>query len=223
MDERLNKKAILFLIIIITIFVFWSGGKYHEWRTAKDDIQIENELDEEELEEDEINEDDAKDNETKSSYIMVHVFGAVHKPGIYELPEGARVEDALNLAQPTVEALIDKYLNRAKILEDEEPIFVPSAADIIEDENLESMPVMADGFNPLNTEGRGTTNKDQININKASASELQSLPGIGQVKADAIIEYRNSNGNFKSIEEITNVKGIGAATLEKLKDKISVR
>lgn len=216
MLERLDKKIILAIAIIIVIFIFWSGGKYNGWKNAQEDIQIEEDLAEEDLEADE-----EEENEAASTLIMVHVFGAVQKPGLYELIEGSRIEDALKLAQPRPEALIDKYLNRAKILEDEEAIFVPTAEDIENSENLDAIPVITGGFNPLDQEGGPSGG--QININKASSTELQTLPGIGAVKAEAIVQYREDQGKFKAIEDITNVTGIGAATLENIKDQISVR
>lgn len=221
MLERLNKKAVLAIVFIITIFIFWSGGKYYGWKNVREDIQIVDEVGDEKSQTDESDQENKdEESEISKSLIMVHIYGAVENPGIYELIEGSRVDDALKLARPTSEALIDKYLNRAKILVDEAAIFVPTLEDLENSHNSQANLLMEDGFNSLNQEKNSNA---QININTASAAELQKLPGIGAVKAEAILQYRENNGKFKTIDDLANVTGIGAVTLENLKEQISVR
>ena len=117
-----------------------------------------------------------------------------------------------------MDALIDKYLNRASILRDGEKIVVPSLED---EKELDSMAMSSSvlGITSLGQVGTGT---EKININLASQKELETLTGIGPSKAQAIIEYREKYGGFKTIEELTNVSGIGEATLEKIRDKITI-
>lgn len=211
MEEKLNKQIIIFIAILIMVLTFWAGTKYSQWKFSNQEIEIG--VDEDLDSDSEKNiEAETKNNEM----IMIHVFGAVKKPGLYELPKGSRINDALKLAEPKEDALINKYLNRAEKLKDEEPIFVPSAKDIEESEEVGVKKVLANSLNTIDDAS------GKINLNSASLEELKTLPGIGQVKAEAIVEYRNTVGNFNSTEQITEVSGIGKATLEKIKAKITV-
>jgi len=193
-DYRLNKQTIVVLLVVIVALSFWSGVKYAEWRLVKEPIEI--------VQEDKITENEKQIKEPTKIY--VHIAGAVKNPGIYELTEGARVEEALKLAVPTEEADVDKYLNRAAILNDQDKIMVYKKGETIQ------------------TAVPNASTKGKININTASLEQLDSLTGIGPTKAQAIIDYRRDYGGFKNIKEITKVKGIGQATFEKIKDRITV-
>jgi len=143
------------------------------------------------------------DNETEThetEYIFVDIDGAVNNPGVYCLPEGSRVIDAINMAGGLAEGAYTQNVNKARKLTDGEKIYIPSEGER-DAENIQ-------------------TNK-LININTASAELLKTLPGIGDVYAQRIIEYRN-NKRFNSIEEIKNIQGIGDKTFEKLKDLITI-
>jgi competence protein ComEA len=137
----------------------------------------------------------------------VYVTGAVLKPGVYFLPPGSRVRDALKAAGgPTEEADLVR-VNLAKRVYDEEQIYVPS-------EGEESPPVAS--YAPGNPAG------GKINLNTASAQDLEALPGIGPVLAQRIVDYREANGPFATIEDIMKVHGIGPAIFEDIKDSIFV-
>ena len=210
MEQKLNKQTILVLLVVIVAFSFWAGTKYAQWRlisTPLEIVQGENTV---------VQEKDFQFPEPNK--IKVHIAGAVKNPGVYELEEGARLEDALQLAEPTLDALIDKYLNRASILRDGEKIVVPSLED---EKELGGMTIDSSVLGSISL-GQLGTDTGKININLASQKELESLTGIGPSKAQAIIEYREKYGGFKTIEELTNVSGIGEATLEKIKDKITI-
>jgi len=147
--------------------------------------------------------------------IIVHVKGAVVNPGVYSLPPGSRVKDALTAAgglSPDGEAT---SLNLADFLQDGQSLSIPQTA-----------PTSTSNLNPLPTQvipnepGEGP--REQIDINTASFEELDSLPGIGQDKANKIIAYRQENGPFPTIEAIQEVSGIGPATYENIKDLICV-
>ncbi|HID64485.1 MAG TPA: competence protein ComEA [Anaerolineae bacterium] len=146
--------------------------------------------------------------------LRVYVSGAVAHPDVYELPSDSIVKDAIEAAGgPTGEADLNR-INLARRVYDEEQIYVPQ-------EGEESLPVSPPSSPPLlspSSRGGG-----KVNINTATAEELGTLPGIGPTKAQSIIDYRTANGPFQSIEDIKNVRGIGDATFEKLKDKISVQ
>lgn len=170
--------------------------------------------------------------------IKINIKGAVKNPGVYEINGDSRVEDAINTAGGLTENSDTSIINLSRKLSDEDVIIIYTKDEVkkikqgnviiqyIENEcNCPEYENSAciDPDTLINTE-----NEDQpiasgkISINKATIDELQTLSGIGESKAKAIIEYRNSNGSFKSIEEIKNVKGIGDAIFEKIKDDISI-
>lgn len=197
MEERLKNKQVLGAVLLATALIsFFLGVKYSEWQLAKEEIEIISEVSEVE--------NIVEQTEEK---IKVHIYGAVENPGLYELMLGDRLEDLLNLARPLPEAEIDKFLNRAKILQDEDSIMVPRKGELPEEGLSLSVLQEKDG---------------KININTATLEELNTLPGIGPVKAQAIIDYREKNG-FNTVEDLLKVKGIGKATLEKVQDKIKAR
>ncbi|MDR7870257.1 MAG: helix-hairpin-helix domain-containing protein [Tissierellaceae bacterium] len=142
--------------------------------------------------------------------IMVHISGQVYNPGLVELKSGSRVKDAVDLAGGLKkEADIDR-INLAKKLEDEEKIYVPKKGEDIDVEISSS------------SDNLSSNSGGKVNINTCSKEQLVDLPGIGEVTATKIIDYRNSN-QFKSIEDIMNVSGIGVKKFEGLKDFIIVK
>ena len=145
------------------------------------------------------NKEDTKDTE----YIFVYVCGAVHCEGVYELPSGSRVYQAIEIAGGFREDADAKSVNQAEVLEDEERIYVPVIGEEME--------------------ANSSSDKDgKININKASKEELMTLPGVGESRAESIIRYREEQNGFKSIEDIMQVSGIKEGLFEKIKDLITV-
>jgi len=129
--------------------------------------------------------------------IVVHVTGAVMSPGVYELPEGSRVVDAIQAAGGFAEGAADEHLNLAAKLSDGQRIRVPWLSEI--------------------KEGEG---KALININTATAAQLQSLPGIGPAIAQRIVEYREKSGPFSRVEDLMKVSGIGPKVFANILDLI---
>ena len=154
--------------------------------------------------------------------ILVHVCGQVQRPGVYELPLGARVADALLAAGDFTADADPNYWNLAAQVADGEQIYVPSEAEVAEG-------LVQSGGGPAGTSGgqnvqnSGGSGSGLLNINTASLQELKSLPGIGDVKAGAILSYREAHGGFASIEEILQVEGIKDGVYEKIRDLICVR
>ncbi|MGD7044041.1 helix-hairpin-helix domain-containing protein [Jeotgalibacillus proteolyticus] len=147
--------------------------------------------------------------------MIVDVKGAVHSPGVYEVKEGDRVTDALKLAGGETEEADMKFVNLSQKLQDEMVIYVPEAG-----EEVTSGPAVS----PEAITGTGAGGQSQkININTADAAELQTINGIGPAKAEAILAYRETEGNFQSIEDIKNISGIGDKTFDKLKESIDVK
>ncbi|MFD2446131.1 helix-hairpin-helix domain-containing protein [Bacillus sp. CGMCC 1.16607] len=139
--------------------------------------------------------------------IMVDVKGAVIQPGVYHAIQGERVIDLIHKAGGFTKNADQNQVNLSEHIEDEMVIFVPILGD-------------AGGVSQeMGSSGKSTL----ININKASDSELQNLPGIGPSKAIAIIEYRETNGGFKKIEDLKKISGIGEKTFEKLAPLITVK
>lgn len=143
----------------------------------------------------------------------VHVAGAVNKPGVYHLGPGARVEDAVSRAEPLPESDLN-YLNLARRVVDGEKIYVPKEGEV---QTSSDGSGVESGASAAQGEIGG-----KININTASASELDTLPGIGPALAQRIIDYRTTNGNFRSCEDIQKVSGIGDRRYEQLKDLITI-
>ncbi len=154
--------------------------------------------------------------------IIVHITGAVKQPGIVRLEEGSRMEDAIEKAGGLTEDADISNVNLAYVLEDGIKIKIPSNLDI---EGEEEEVIIDDIGENISQETDTTisTSENQININKATETELETLPGIGAELASRIVEYRNQNGKFSSSEDIKNVSGIGDSKFEKLKDLICVK
>lgn len=145
---------------------------------------------------------------TAPPLIVIDVTGEVNKPGVYKLPPDSRVMDAIHAAGEAKSSADLTVLNLARPIKDGEQIYVDRK------------------FSPSaiakhNTR-KATTVNGPLNINRASIKELDKLPGIGPVIASRIIEYRNTNGLFSSIEDLKKVSGIGASKFEKIKEHVRV-
>ena len=147
--------------------------------------------------------------------LRVHVAGAVVRPGVYTLDENSRVEDAVNAAGGFLAEADKNALNLAEHLEDGQRLDIPFVAGFT--------PEAGSGFVVV-TEGTPSplSGQELIDINTASAEELDALPGIGPTIAQRIVDYRNEHGPFATIEDIVNVAGIGDSTFTEIKDLITV-
>lgn len=150
----------------------------------------------------------------KAQMITVDVKGAVKYPAIYTLAKESRVADVIKLAGGVLAQADTRTLNLARKLTDEMVIYVVSIDEVIPD-NLD---IETTRHTPSETQ----IGSDKININSADVTELQKLSGVGLKKAQDIVNYREQNGNFKNIEDLVNVSGIGEKSIEKLKESITV-
>lgn len=148
--------------------------------------------------------------------IAVYLCGEVCNPGVYVLQAGSRLYQAVEEAGGLTANAQAEAVNLARILADSEQIYIPNISESIDQIENETQNVISSAAVSL------ASSDGLFNINQASESELMQLPGIGQVKAAAIVTYRNSNGPFSSIEEIKNVPGIKEAAFEKIKGMITV-
>ncbi|ORO43721.1 helix-hairpin-helix domain-containing protein [Streptococcus oralis] len=152
-----------------------------------------------------------KEESTEQDLITVDVKGAVKTPGIYDLPVGSRVHDAVQKAGGLTEEADSKSLNLAQKVSDEALVYVPTKG-----EEAASQQQAASGTTP------STSKEKKVNLNKASLEELKQVKGLGGKRAQDIIDHREANGKFKSVDELKKVSGIGAKTIEKLKDYVTV-
>lgn len=147
--------------------------------------------------------------ETVDAIIFVEVKGAVKYPGVFEMPKDARVKNVLEMAQPDDAADL-LTVNQSMKLADEMVVYVPKKGETGE-------------FNPADGFGSQTdAENDTVNINTAGIPELTSLNGIGEKKAQLIIDYREESGLFMAPEDLMNVPGIGEKTFESLKPYITI-
>ncbi len=155
------------------------------------------------------NDKDPEEN-TEASVCYVYVCGEVLYPGVYRLSEGQRIYEAIGLAGGFTPEAAQSYLNLAQPVTDGMKIEVP---------DQEQASVM-----PAETAGIAAVSADsgKININTADRSQLMTLSGIGEARAEAIIAYRTEHGNFQTIEDIMKVSGIKDAAFQKIKEKITV-
>ena len=155
-----------------------------------------------EISEEELDEEGVSGSEETDEKIFVHVCGEVKNPGVYELDAGSRVYEALELAGGLTKAAADDSINQAEVLKDGQQLEIMSEEEQMSQDN-------------------GTSDDGKININRATKEELMTLSGIGEAKADAIIRYRETNGNFGSIEEIMEIEGIKEGVFRKIEDRIT--
>ncbi|MDI6709971.1 MAG: ComEA family DNA-binding protein [Bacillota bacterium] len=200
----LGRREQVALLVLAAVVIFGLGYKYAVLRVP-DKIPLVQK--------------DAAAGEEEAGEVVVHVAGAVSKPGLYRLPRGARIDDALREAQPLAEADLDA-LNLAALLEDQQKVFVPLKAAA-----QGAGPLPAGGTAPPGTAANPFASPQpggRININTADAATLDQLPGIGPSLAARIIQYRQENGPFASVEDLVNVPGIGEKKLADLRDRVTV-
>ena len=151
-----------------------------------------------------------KEESLEQDLITVDVKGAVKSPGIYDLPVGSRVNDAVQKAGGLTEQADSKSLNLAQKVSDEALVYVPTKGEETASQQTASGTASS------------TSKEKKVNLNKASLEELKQVKGLGGKRAQDIIDHRESNGKFKSVDELKKVSGIGAKTIEKLKDYVTV-
>lgn len=189
-EDHVSWKVIGMALVIVAIIAFCGGNLYQEWRAEGEGLTL--------VQEDATAGETAADSaapENASGEVVVHVAGAVSSPGVYTLPADSRVDDAVRAAGATADADLSQ-LNLAQKLADGQKITVPVAGA-----------APADGSSAATT--ADNDNGGLININTATQEELESLPNIGEVRAQAIITYREEHGGFRTIDELKEVSGIG--------------
>jgi competence protein ComEA len=149
--------------------------------------------------------------------IEVHVIGAVLRPGVYLFTDGSRVQDAITAAGGLTTDANTEGINLAAKLEDAQQLNIPGGGGV-----ANTAPQATAAFRVLTGAATATPSTELININTASATELEALPGIGPTLAQRIVDYRTQHGPFPAIEGIMNVAGIGPAVFDQIQGLITV-
>lgn len=155
---------------------------------------------------------ESPEEETQETLCYVYICGAVAKPGVYAVPSHARVYEVISLAGGLLAEAGEQAVNQAREVVDGEMIRVPTKEEL-------SAGAAEQSFGDEGTEAQD----GRVDINRADAAELMTLPGIGASKADSIISYREENGAFSSIEDIMNVEGIKEGVFNRMKEHIKVK
>lgn len=226
---NLNRKIIYLIIIIIVIIVYYFFyRKSNNYQEIEENSTLEELTTYEEAEniQTEKQQETTEENTEDEEKIVVHITGEVNNEGVIELESGARVIDAVNMAGGFTEtANIDK-VNLAYVLTDAIKIYIPSQSEEEENVTITREYILTDTGEDIVTEEKEMEIQEKsnliVNINSATQTELETLPGIGPSIALKIISYRKENGQFSSIEDIKNVSGIGDAKFNGIKELISV-
>jgi len=148
-----------------------------------------------------------EENTTLEAVIFVDIKGAVKKPGVYQMKAGDRVKDAIDAAGGLTAEADSQKVNLAQRVEDQMVIVVPKVG-----EEAEAI--------PAGVTSKETSKEGKVNINTATVEELKTLKGVGEKKAEAIIEYRKKNGSFQTKEDLMKVRGIGKKLFESFQERI---
>ncbi len=201
---HIEKKHFISTLLVISagvalaIFLLWSGGAKEIPSASADSAESGIEIVD--------NNQSINQPNQVNKILIIDVAGKVKNPDVYELPQGSRVIDAIKAAGGVGKGADSSGVNMARLLEDGEQIYIESG----------SSPTHS-----LASASRGTRG-GKVNLNRANLSELDGLPGVGPVLAARIIEWRSKNGNFKSVDELRRVSGIGDAKFNELKEVVVV-
>ena len=201
-----QRKIVIIICILVIILVGWKIYDSSNFETEEENQVFDSSTQESKTEDEE-------------ELVIVHVTGEVKKPGVVRVKEGSRVEDIVKAAGGLTENADISNINLAYVVEDGTKIRIPST----DDEKQEEYITQSIGEGIIMQEESNNSRSSIVNINTANETELEELPGIGASIAGRIIEYRNKNGKFKSIEDIKNVTGIGNSKYEKIKDLIKTK
>ncbi len=146
--------------------------------------------------------------------IKIYVCGAVKNPGVYELSDGSRVSDAVDMAGGFLKSAAKNYYNLAEYVKDAQKIYIITKKKLKKEKKKEKE-LIGDHKTSENSSGK-------VNINTAAKEELMTLPGVGEKKAQDIINYRTENGQFSSLEDIMNISGIKEGVFGSIKDMITI-
>ncbi|MDD3655589.1 MAG: helix-hairpin-helix domain-containing protein [Atribacterota bacterium] len=203
--SRQEKIILLFIIAVIIIIFGWK--LYLQEKSSISIISANQENKEVSL---------STEENTNEGICIIHISGAVQQPGVYQLSNGKRIIDAVKVAGGVTEKANLDAVNLAAHLHDGQMIIIPYIREGVDDDLNATVEenLISRGYNSYH-------NSSLLNINIATARELESLPGIGTILAERIVEYRKNNGIFRKVEDIKNVPGIGEKKYEAMKEMIT--
>ena len=219
------------IIIILCVSIILSLGIYFVY-SKTDETQIFSYEDGIEKTQDENNKSENIELNNKieeKNKIVIHISGSIANEGILELDENSRISNAIEKAGGLTEGADLTQINLSFVLSDGMKVYIPNIKDKENDNKNEDKTniyiTKESGVNTImeNSENNNQIGNMKININTADINELDKLPGIGDSTAQKIIEYRNENGKFNSVDDIKNVKGIGDSKFEKIKEFITIK
>lgn len=221
---NLSKKQLAIIIGIGAIVIFVIG--YYIYKISMPEENYE-QLDIVSENKQEQTKENVEKGEEETDLIIIHIAGEVKNPGIVKIKEGARIADVIEKAGGLTQKANIININLAYVIEDGQKITIPSKENIEEEKENQNEYISNENGQGIIEENPKTnttiTKNTLVNINKATSEELQTLRGIGESTATKIIEYRKQNGEFKQIEDIKNVPGIGNSKFEAIKDNIKVK
>ena len=225
MIEKINKKIltspklIVFMSTVVLIFCIVSGfllsnllfHREPEEIAAKEILSPFSSSEENQLPEGNTVEEDAR-----PKVMYTDIKGSVKEPGIYSFSSEERVYDVLKRAGGLLEEADSERINFSAKIEDQQVLYIPAVGE-------EPPEHLNQSASPEGKQSTADTEPSKININTASPSELQQIPGIGSVKAQEIIRFREENGSFQKVEDLQEISGIGEKTVEKLKNFVTIK
>ena len=217
------------IFIIISIIYAILSGNIENVNKSNDEIELTSDLTLEVEEE--------SNEEVEEEKIKIDIKGAVKNPGVYELASNSRVDDAIKISGGLTKDADTSVINLSKNLTDEMVIIIYTKDEIAEMRSGSTSvkyiekecicpkienDACVDNVIDNKPNDSNLSIEQKVSLNNATIAELMELPGIGEVKAKAIIAYREENGGFKAIEELLEVNGIGESTFNKIKDQLSL-
>ena len=169
------------------------------------------------------NEDNKSENDVGVKEITVYISGQVAKEGVVTLSSDKRLADAVEKLGGLTKNADTNNINLAMKLEDEKHYIIPKEGEVIQNNSDSTQVTSNKDNNSSNNATQSDSQGSKININTADLKQLDDIPGVGEATANKILSYRDENGEFKSIEEIKNVNGIGDKKFENMKDLICVK
>lgn len=231
--KKIDKDYLIIGVIVIAVIIFMiiNLGKIKEFENKDNDkiTNVESSIntdDDKNEENKEQKDDNSKEQIVNGGGIFVHIDGYINNPGVYEIKENDRIKTLIDKAGGFKEGYSIKNINLTAKLSDGDKIYIPSVSEEKNSENNNNINTNLSGKGQNVKSDRNNVsimkNNSKININTANISELKQITGIGESTANKVIDYRENVGKFKKIEDIKEVKGIGDAKYESLKNKITI-
>ncbi|MFS1152793.1 helix-hairpin-helix domain-containing protein [Enterococcus lactis] len=167
-------------------------------------------------EENQLPEGNTVEEDARPKVMYTDIKGSVKEPGIYSFSSEERVYDVLKRAGGLLEEADSDRINFSAKIEDQQVLYIPAVGE-------EPPEHLNQSASPEGKQSTADTEPSKINTNTASPSELQQIPGIGSVKAQEIIRFREENGSFQKVEDLQEISGIGEKTVEKLKNFVTIK